>query len=63
VLSRNGGPLELRGSLLLQAPSNYMLKTRLKAREEAPDSLQKNLEFLGSADADGLRVFELSGSL
>jgi general secretion pathway protein N len=58
-----GGPLELKGSLLLSAPANYTLKTRLKARADAPDTLRNNLDFLGAADADGSRVFDLAGSL
>jgi hypothetical protein len=53
----------LSGTLVLTQPSNYAVKTRIKAREEAPAALGKNLEFLGPADADGTRLFELSGSI
>jgi len=58
-----GGPLQLSGTLILTPPSNYALKTKVSARENAPAALRKNLTFLGAADADGTRQFELSGSL
>jgi general secretion pathway protein N len=63
IISDTGGPLELTGSLLLTAPASYALKTNLKARPNAPESMQNNLNFLGSPEADGTRVFELTGSL
>jgi hypothetical protein len=62
-LTDSGGPLELRGNLLLRPPGSYTLKVRLKARPEAPEALRKNLEFLGSPEADGMRVFQLAGSI
>ena len=62
-ISDTGGPLELSGVLLLAPPANYTLKTRLKARADAPASLQNNLTFLGAAEADGWRLFELAGTL
>jgi general secretion pathway protein N len=63
IISDTGGPLELKGSLLLTAPANYTLKTRLSARPNAPEAMRNNLKFLGSAEADGTRIFELAGSL
>jgi general secretion pathway protein N len=63
TISDTGGPLELNGSLLLAAPGSYTLKTRLKARPDAPEAMQNNLEFLGSPMADGKRIFELAGTL
>jgi len=63
IIADIGGPLELSGNLLLAPPKNYTLKTRLKAREDAPASLQNNLTFLGAPEADGSRIFQLAGSL
>jgi general secretion pathway protein N len=62
-ISDTGGPLELTGTLLLEAPANYTLKTRLKARPGAASSLEQNLEFLGTPEADGARLFQFAGSL
>lgn len=62
-LEDTGGPLLLSGTLILTPPSNYALKTKVGARNNAPESLRRNLEFLGAADADGTRLFELAGSL
>ena len=58
-----GGPLEINGSLTLQAPQDYSLKARIKARPSAPESLQSNLEFLGAPEADGTRIFQFAGSI
>jgi hypothetical protein len=58
-----GGPLELSGTLVLTPPGNYDLKTRIKARANAPASLQNNLSFLGAAEPDGSRFFQLAGSI
>jgi general secretion pathway protein N len=63
IILDTGGPLELKGRLLLTPPANYTLKTRLKARPDAPESIQNNLEFLGPSQPDGRRLFELAGSL
>ena len=62
-ISDIGGPIELTGTLLLTRPSNYSLKTRVKARSEAPDTLRRNLEFLGKPEADGTRIFQIAGSI
>lgn len=62
-LQDTGGPLQLNGTLVLTQPRNYELKTRIKARPSAPDSLRNNLAFLGAPEADGTRVFQLAGSM
>ncbi len=62
-LQDTGGPLQLNGTLKLTPPHNYDLKTRLRARQEAPESLRRNLQFLGAPEADGTHVFQLAGSL
>jgi general secretion pathway protein N len=62
-ISDDGGPLQIDGILLLTKPANYSIKVRLKARPGAPQALQQNLEFLGSPESDGTRIFQLAGSL
>lgn len=58
-----GGPLEISGTLVLSEPSDYSINTRIKARPDASEALRRNLEFLGPAEPDGARVFELAGSI
>jgi hypothetical protein len=58
-----GGPLELKGTILLRPPGSYTLKARVKARDSAPEALKKNLEFLGAPESDGMRIFQLAGSI
>lgn len=62
-LTDSGGPLVLKGTVLLKPPGSYTLKVRLKTRPDAPEALEKNLEFLGAPEADGMRVFQLAGSI
>lgn len=62
-LRDTGGPLELSGTLVLTPPGNYELKTRIKARPGAAPALLNNLSFLGAADPDGSRLFQLAGSI
>lgn len=62
-LSDSGGPLELKGTILLQPPGSYTLKVRVKARDSAPEALKRNLEFLGNPESDGTRIFQLAGSI
>ena len=59
----SGGPLELKGTLLLTPPGNYDLDTRIKARQSAPKELKDNLQFLGSPESDGSHIFKLAGSI
>jgi hypothetical protein len=58
-----GGPLELKGTILLRPPGSYTLKVRVKARDSAPEALKRNLEFLGAPESDGMRIFQLAGSI
>lgn len=62
-LSDAGGPLELQGTLILTPPGNYDLKSRVRARPDAPESLRRNLSFLGAPEPDGMRIFQLAGSI
>ena len=63
LIRDEGGPLELDGTVTLQKPASYSLSVKVKPRPAASASLRQNLQFLGSADASGAYVFELSGSL
>jgi general secretion pathway protein N len=62
-ISDAGGPLEVSGELLLTQPSQYALKVRVKARDEASIAMRRNLEFLGQPEGDGARIFQLAGSI
>lgn len=62
-ISDMGGPLEVSGELLLTQPSQYALKVRVKARNEASIAMRRNLEFLGQPEGDGARIFQLAGSI
>jgi len=62
-LQDTGGPLQLNGSLILTPPSNYEIMTRVKARDNAAESLRRNLSFLGQPEPDGTRIFQLAGSV
>ena len=63
LLSDTGGPLELNGTLLLTPPGNYELKSRVKARSGAAESLRRNLNFLGAPEPDGTHIFQIAGSI
>jgi hypothetical protein len=58
-----GGPLELQGTLVLTPPANYDLDARVKARPNAAKALKDNLQFLGSPESDGSRIFKFAGSI
>ncbi len=59
-----GGPLEVSGTLLLDAMRMYTLDAFVKPRADAPQSLVQGLEFMTSdPDASGRRHLMLTGSL
>jgi hypothetical protein len=62
IIRDEGGPLGLDGKLILTQPNTYSLSVLVKDNAEASDMLRQNLLFLGSANADGARLFELSGN-
>jgi general secretion pathway protein N len=63
VLSDEGGPLELAGSVTLSPGGAYVLDARIKPRAGAPDVLVEGLELMTEPLPDGQRHFVLSGSL
>jgi general secretion pathway protein N len=62
-LRDTGGSLEVDGTLVLMAPRDYELKTRIKPRANAPANLRNNLGFLGAPEPDGTYIFQLAGSI
>ena len=52
-----GGPLEVTGSLQFTRPPGYLLQGLVRSRPEASPTLQRQLEVLGPADAEGRRTF------
>ncbi|MDZ7771090.1 MAG: type II secretion system protein N [Woeseiaceae bacterium] len=57
------GVLELAGTLRLTPERNYSLIGRVGATNNAPSSVTRQLQLLGSPDSRGLREFRLEGSL
>jgi general secretion pathway protein N len=60
----NGGPLEVSGSVKLDAGLNYTLDALIEARPGAPETLVQGLEYMtAEPDAEGRRRLTLTGSL
>jgi hypothetical protein len=62
MIRDDGGPLGLDGKLILRQPDSYNLSVQVEERSGASVALRQNLQFLGSPNADGRRVFEFGGS-
>lgn len=59
-----GGPLEVSGVVRVSPNRSYVIEGRARTRSEAPQELRQGLEIMtASPDADGLRAFNISGSL
>lgn len=61
VISDGGGPLEITGTLVLDANLNYHLDARLRARPDAAAALSNSLRLLGRADTRGYHTLRYSG--
>ena len=59
-LQDRGGPLDVRGTLALLPQRGYELSGSVLARPDAPPALAQQIQFLGSADAEGRRPFSQS---
>jgi len=59
-LQDRGGPLDVRGTLAFPAQPGYELSGSVVARPDAPAVLASQIQFLGSADAQGRRPFSQS---
>ena len=56
------GPLQLQGSLRLSPDFSWQLDGGVAARSTADPELTRQIQYLGSPDAQGLRPFSLAGS-
>lgn len=60
----NGGPLEVQGTLSLDAARSYTIDALIKPRAGAPESLVEGLKIMtAEPDAEGRRRLNLTGSL
>lgn len=57
------GVLDIEGNAALRTDRSYSFTGRVAAAPEAPSALVQQLQFLGSADAQGRREFRFEGSL
>ncbi|MFO1394446.1 MAG: type II secretion system protein N [Steroidobacteraceae bacterium] len=62
-MSDLGGSLAVDGRVTFSAGRSYLLEGTVAPRGNAPESLQRALQFLGPADAAGRRPFSVSGTL
>ena len=60
----NGGPLEVAGTVSLDAARNYTIDVLVEPRAGAPEMLVEGLEIMtAEPDAEGRRRLSLTGSL
>jgi general secretion pathway protein N len=57
-----GGPLAVSGTVRLTPGPGYAVEGLVAARPGAPPELVNNLQYLGSADAQGRRPFSMAGT-
>lgn len=62
TLVDTGGPLQVAGSVRLQADRSYVIEGLVAPRPEASAEIIQALQFLGPTDAQGRRPFSLEGS-
>jgi hypothetical protein len=62
-MSMEDAPLEVVGSVRLTANRNYVIDAQVGTRPNAPASIVKALQYLGSPDAQGRRPLSVAGSL
>lgn len=58
-----GGPLALTGTLVLRPPNAYEFEGKVATTAAAGEELRRLVEQLGPADAQGLRVVSVAGTL
>jgi general secretion pathway protein N len=63
AISDGGGPLEISGTVVLDANRSYRLDAKLRARPGADAALGTGLQLLGRADARGYHTLRYSGRL
>jgi general secretion pathway protein N len=57
-----GGPFDVKGALRLTREPGWAIDVNVAARAEAPAQVRRQIEFLGSPDAQGRRPLSLSGT-
>ena len=57
------GVVELSGDFVVEADRSYRLTGLVRARPDAPPSIEQQLQFLGTPDNDGMRPFRFEGTL
>src|SRR5690606_8925239 len=57
------GALDLEGTFEIRPDRTYLLAGRVAAAPGAPEGVARQLAFLGSPDADGMRPFRFEGRL
>lgn len=62
LLSDDGGPLEIAGTVKFTPPRSYEIDGKAKPRPDAPPELRNALQMLGPATADGAHALSIAGS-
>lgn len=62
-VSDEAGVLNIDGSIKLGSDRSYSIVGQVAARPQAPPRLQQQIQYLGSADAQGRREFRIEGQL
>lgn len=57
-----GGPLEVQGTLRLTPEPGFVLESLVKPRANAPAELVRDIQYLGSPDAQGRRPFSIGAT-
>lgn len=55
-----GGPLQVQGTLRLTAEPGVVVEGKVAARSTAPPTIARQLQYLGSPDAQGFRPFSFA---
>jgi general secretion pathway protein N len=63
ALESLGGPLDVKGTLSLTREPGYSLEGTVAAGPQTDPQLAKQLEYLGTPDAQGRRPFSVAGTL
>ena len=63
VINDEAGVLEVSGDFVVENDRSYRLTGLVRARPDAPPSIEQQLRFLGTPDNEGKRPFRFEGSL
>lgn len=62
ALTDTGGPISFVGTITLTQEPGYEINGQIATRGDASSALAKQLQYLGTPDAEGRRPFSLAGS-